>query len=173
MVHEKLKALRQKTEMSVRMVASELGFETHSKYSYYESKRFKGPLPLKLAKQLAAMWEYLGVEPYEVLELAGMQRDNAISEYAASQALNHQPFIELRVFFPDTESLELMFVQMLTVMGKSELADKVVRGLALLLPTALKNTPTWKDDPDRTRVIDEKLLVELDKVWKRYHEELW
>lgn len=66
-----LKALRQKSGMSVRDMASEMGMKTNT-YTHYES-RFKKPfLPADVAQKIAKVLGGRGIPQSEVLSLAGI-----------------------------------------------------------------------------------------------------
>lgn len=69
-VARRLKALREQTGLSMRVVADTLGW-TLTRYQHYED-RYKRPyLPVELARDLAEVFGSQGVDPRQVLELAG------------------------------------------------------------------------------------------------------
>ena len=145
-VGEQLRALRQRTPHTVRSVATFLGFENHSRYSYYEGKRFKKPLPVELAKRLAELFYRSGkVEPQEVLQLAGLLPAEAAHEQEQLLAGRRPPanrnVIQLHVQLPSAEALTQMFEGMLHALGQSALVDELAARLAQLLPVALSATP--------------------------------
>jgi phage repressor protein C with HTH and peptisase S24 domain len=75
-VARRLKALREQTGLSMRAVADTLGW-TLTRYQHYED-RYKRPyLPVELARDLAEMFGRQGVDPRQVLELAGFASSGA------------------------------------------------------------------------------------------------
>lgn len=75
----RVKRLREKSGMSVREVARQLGMST-SGYLHYETpSRFKGPyLPLQIANQLVEVLSAAKIPAAEVMALAGVQDDKAV-----------------------------------------------------------------------------------------------
>lgn len=169
MVHDDVKALRVRTGLSVRDVAKALGFDTHSKYSYYESRRFKGPLPIDMAQKLGAVYQYRGVEPHELLQLAGLSRQDAIEQTAVTRALKHQPTATMRVLFPSERALTRMFDGIFLALEQGDLPPGLSQQLAQLLPVALAATPAGSDEP--TDAEPDQALVErlraasTDDLW--------
>lgn len=146
-VGEQLKALRGRTPHTVRTVARFLGFENHSRYSYYEGKRFKGPVPVDLARRLAELFYRSGkVQPHEVLRLAGLSDAEAANEEVQFLDNRHPPappqIIQMDVRLPSERSMTEMFVGMLEAVDRPDLTDELAVQLARLLPTALSMTPT-------------------------------
>lgn len=95
-IPERLKALREaaKPRLSVRRVAEELGMPA-STYQHYETGYKKPYLPPDLAQSLAILFAQHGVEPTEVLALAGIEgksveklglRENEMTPYRAHEA---------------------------------------------------------------------------------------
>lgn len=75
-VARRLKALREQTGLSMRAVADTLGW-TLTRYQHYED-RYKRPyLPVELARDLAEVFAGQGVDPREVLALAGFASPGA------------------------------------------------------------------------------------------------
>lgn len=145
-IGERLRALRSRTPHTVRSAAKFLGFENHSRYSYYEGKRFKKPLPLDMARRLAELFYRSGkVEPHEVLALAGLS--DAEAEVEERQFLKERrgapkpQFVNMRVQLPNEDALTQMFEGMLEVAGRRDLAAELAEQLAQLLPVALSVTP--------------------------------
>lgn len=69
-VARRLKALREQTGLSMRAVADALGW-TLTRYQHYEDRYKRAYLPVELARELAELFGRHGVEPRQVLELAG------------------------------------------------------------------------------------------------------
>lgn len=70
-VARRLKALREQTGLSMRAVADTLGW-TLTRYQHYEDRYKRAYLPMELARDLAEVFGRHGVDPREVLELAGL-----------------------------------------------------------------------------------------------------
>lgn len=66
-----LKALRDKAGLSVRRIALELGMSS-SAYSHYELRYKRTWLPMEFAEHLSAVLSRHGVDPREVMALAGV-----------------------------------------------------------------------------------------------------
>jgi len=146
-VGEQLKALRARTPHTVRTVARFLGYDNHSRYSYYEGKRFKGPVPVDLARRLAELFYRSGnVQPHEVLKLAGLSDAEAASEEVQFLDSRNPPsppqIIRMDVRLPSERAMTEMFVGMLEAVDRPDLTDELAIQLARLLPTALSMTPT-------------------------------
>lgn len=150
--NERLKELRKRTPRTVRQVATALGWETHSKYAYYESKRFKGPLPLDLARKLANLFYRSGkVDREEVLELAGLTRAESEREALRLKAeLNPRKtqYLAVRVEMPNEDALTSMFFGMFAAIGRKDLGFELASRLAQLLPAALQATPIGQQAAD-------------------------
>lgn len=145
-IGQQLKALRSRTPHTVRSAAKFLGFDNHSRYSYYEGSRFKKPLPLEMARQLAELFYRSGkVEPREVLALAGLSEAEAdVEEKRFLRALrgpSKPQFVRFHVQLPSEEALTEMFAGMLEVAGRTDLSVELAEQLAQLLPAALSVTP--------------------------------
>ncbi len=69
-VARRLKALREQSGLSMRAVADALGW-TLTRYRHYEDRYKRAYLPVELARDLAELFGRHGVEPRQVLELAG------------------------------------------------------------------------------------------------------
>lgn len=70
-VARKLKAIRERTRLSIREMAEQLGFATPSGYQHYEDKYKKTYLPKELVDNLIRIMGPHGVSEYELLELGG------------------------------------------------------------------------------------------------------
>lgn len=134
--YEKMRALRARSGLSMRAFASRLGSPLDTRYAYYEEKRFTGPLPIDAARRIAAALMPFGVDPAEVLALAGLSADEA----EAAPALAEPPiqYVRLDVALPNADALTRMFETMLEKELPPSRRDALARNLALRLPTALQ-----------------------------------
>lgn len=141
-VSKRLKALRERTPLSVRDVARYLEFDVHSRYAYYESARFNGDaLPLPLARKLAGIFDRYGVPAEETLLLAGLKDDEVQNEVANVSFTQERPLrVFMEVNLPNEASLTRMFDAMLHLAGHEDASGELARTLALLLPNALAGT---------------------------------
>ncbi len=141
-VSRKLKALRERTGLSVREVARYLEFETHSRYAYYESTRYTGDaLPLPLARRIAGLFKAHDVMPEEVLALAGLKPEEAEEQAKEVEFVRAKPlriFMEVRL--PNEASLTRMFDAMLELAGHDDASGELAQTLAVLLPGVLAGT---------------------------------
>lgn len=73
-VAKELKRLREsaRPEITVRDMAKELGYESHTTYAYYEDGFKKPVLPLDMTRKIADILERRGVERDDVMALAGI-----------------------------------------------------------------------------------------------------
>lgn len=94
----RLKSLRNRTspKISVRKVAEALGIPASTYAAYEDPSKYKKPiLPLPLAKQIADIFEPLGISRGETLELAGLT--GALGELGTSQTNNDdEDWLEIR-----------------------------------------------------------------------------
>ncbi len=70
----RLKALRLEAGLSMAAVARHLGFSHASRYQHYEDRFKRGYLPLELAERLSPLFAQSGIDPVEVMALAGITR---------------------------------------------------------------------------------------------------
>jgi len=134
--HEMMRALRARSGLSMRSFAARLGSPLDTRYAYYEEKRFCGPLPIDAARRIAAALQPFGVEPREVLALAGLAGEEAEAEgMAVTPPIQ---FIRLDVVLPNADALTRMFETMLDNEIPETRRDALSRTLALRLPAALQ-----------------------------------
>ncbi|TAK08332.1 MAG: hypothetical protein EPO38_11395 [Rhizorhabdus sp.] len=138
--HEKMRGLRARSGLSMRAFAARLGAPLDTRYAYYEEKRFTGPLPIDAARQIAAALQPFGIEPNEVLELAGLAVDEAGAEAAAVRPMVQ--YVRLDVVLPNAAALTRMFETMLENEVPAGRRDALARTLALRLPAALQRAST-------------------------------
>ncbi len=132
--HETMRALRARSGLSMRAFAARLGSPLDTRYAYYEEKRFTGLLPIDTARLIAAALQPFGIEPVEVLALAGLSTDEA-------GALLSDPgvqYLRLDVALPNADALTRMFETMLEKEVPAGRRDALARNLALRLPAALQ-----------------------------------
>lgn len=70
-VARKLKSIRERTRLSIREMAEQLGFATPSGYQHYEDKYKKTYLPKELVDSLIRIMGPHGISEHELLELGG------------------------------------------------------------------------------------------------------
>ncbi len=70
-VARKLKSIRERTRLSIREMAEQLGFATPSGYQHYEDKYKKTYLPKELVDNLIRIMGPHGIPEHELLELGG------------------------------------------------------------------------------------------------------
>jgi len=68
----RLKQLRERSGLSMRQVADALGWSL-TRYQHYEDRYKRRWLPLDLTRQLGALFESRGIDPQELLALAGLE----------------------------------------------------------------------------------------------------
>lgn len=144
---ERMRVLRARSGLSMRAFAALLGSPLDTRYAYYEERRFTGLLPVDAARRIAAALQPHGVEPHEVLALAGLSSDEAEVEIA-TQAPAIQ-YVRLDVALPNAEALTRMFETMLEDEVPAARRDALARTLALRLPSALQRTTTSPPVPAR------------------------
>ncbi|ATE65914.1 hypothetical protein [Rhizorhabdus dicambivorans] len=136
--HEIMRGLRARSGLSMRAFAARLGAPLDTRYAYYEEKRFTGPLPIEAARRIAAALQPFGVEPQEVLELAGLSAEEAAAEAASAEPAVQ--YVRLDVALPNAAALTRMFETMLEGELPPARRDALARTLALRLPAALQRT---------------------------------
>ena len=72
-VARKLKQLRERANLSIREVAHALGDAHASTYQHYEDRYRKALLPLEYVQRLVPIFERGGIDPAELLALAGVE----------------------------------------------------------------------------------------------------
>ena len=132
--YQSMRALRARSGLSMRAFAARLGAPLDTRYAYYEEKRFTGLLPIDAARQIAAALQPFGVEPREVLALAGLSADNA----APAAVDPPMQIVRLDVVLPSADALTRMFEAMLEQQLPPSQRDALARNLALRLPAALQ-----------------------------------
>ncbi|MET0376631.1 MAG: hypothetical protein ABW128_20555 [Rhizorhabdus sp.] len=144
---EQMRALRARSGLSMRSFAARLGSPLGTRYAYYEERRFTGLLPIDAARQIAAALQPFGVEPAEVLALAGLTADERDSELSAIGPAFQ--YVRLDVVLPNADALTRMFETMLEKEVPAAERDALARNLALRLPAALQRASASPPVPVR------------------------
>lgn len=145
--YEQMRALRARSGLSMRAFAAGLGAPLDTRYAYYEEKRFTGPLPIDAARRIAAALQPYGVEPREVLALAGLAGDE--TDAGSPAFAPPVQFVRLDVALPNADALTRMFETMLDQELPAARRDALARKLALRLPAALQRASTSPAVPVR------------------------
>jgi hypothetical protein len=144
---ERMRLLRARSGLSMRAFAALLGSPLDTRYAYYEERRFTGLLPIDAARRIAAALQSYGVEPREVLALAGLSEEEAEADISA-QAPPVQ-YVRLDVVLPNADALTRMFETMLEDELPAAHRDALARTLALRLPSALQRATASPPVPAR------------------------
>ena len=136
-----LRKLREATipRLSIRQVAEKLGIGSSS-YAFYENPNsYKKPnLPLDFARRVAVLFAEFGIEPAEVLKLAGLSSEEAQPEARAVEAARPaMQFVAMSVALPSEATLSEMFHSLLAYVPEGATRDEAARILAQLLPSGL------------------------------------
>lgn len=123
--------------ISLRQTAEKLGMG-HSSYGVYESANsYKKPyLPIELARRLAAIFVDHGIDPADVMRLAGLKGDEAEPE--AREIVASRPavqFVTLPVALPSEAALSDMFESLLALVPPEASRAEAARILAQRLPS--------------------------------------
>lgn len=140
-VNLKLKALRSaaRPKLTIREMADRLGVP-HSSYNYFEDpKRFKKKsLPIDFARSVAAVLSDHGIDPAEVMALAGLtdvEAEPEVREIASQKpSVIH---ISLPVALPSEVALRDMFRSLLVLVPEGATKDEAAAILARRLPSGL------------------------------------
>ncbi|WP_340317163.1 hypothetical protein [Rhizorhabdus argentea] len=145
--YESMRALRARSGLSMRAFAARLGSPLGTRYAYYEEKRFTGLLPIDAARRIAAALQPFGVDPQEVLALAGLSPGEA--EAGPGVAAPPMQYVRLDVALPSADALTRMFETMLEEHVPASRRDALARNLALRLPAALQRASGSQPVPVR------------------------
>ena len=140
-VNDRLKALRlaARPRLSIRAMADALGMPTSS-YNYFEDpNRFKRrALPLDFARKVAAVLGGRGVDPADVMALAGLNNEEAAPEaHAITSRIPPLQQIMMPVMLPSEAAMSEMFEALLLSIGEGHPRAEIARQLAQLLPVGL------------------------------------
>lgn len=166
-VCEQLKALRLRDvpPLSLRRIAEELGV-THSRYVYFEDpKRFKkAALPIDLTRQIADVLQRYGVDPAEVMPLAGLSEDEAAPDVRKIEAQKPQmQIVPVGMAMPSEEALREMFRALLVIVPDGASKDEIAAILARRLPTGFAAIgPYWLDHAPNAEAIHPSPILAED-----------
>lgn len=140
-VATRLKELRKSAvpRLTVRALADALGMP-HGSYARYESAYdYKKPhLPIEFARKVAGVLSAYGVDPGEVMKLAGLTEDEAEPEVAAIEAARPQvQYVSLQLALPSEAALRDMFRSLLVLIPEGASLDEAAEILARRLPTGI------------------------------------
>lgn len=138
-VGPKLKELRGRTKprVSSRRAADLLGIG-HSRYAFYENPNtYKKPyLPLDLARQIASAFADYGIEPAEVMALAGLTDSEVEPEAREIEAQRPiAQFAVMTVALPSEAALTDMFESLLSLIPPDATRAEAAQILARRLPS--------------------------------------
>jgi transcriptional regulator with XRE-family HTH domain len=140
-VGPRLKAVRERAQprLSIRKIAEALDIPASS-YAFYESPTsYKKPsLPLDFTRRVATVLSQYGVDPADVMALAGLTGEEAApeAEVIASRAPPIQ-FVQMAVAMPSAAALTQMFDALLRGFDEGLPRAELAQGLAQRLPVAL------------------------------------
>lgn len=148
---ERLKALRTAAvpRISIRAMADELGIG-HPRYAYFEDpKRYKKrELPIDLTRQIAAVLSRRGIDPAEVMKLAGLVESEAEPEARAVEAARPTvQYVPLQVALPSEAALREMFAKLLVLVPENASRDETAQILAQWLPSGFAGIGPYLPDP--------------------------
>lgn len=135
---ERLKELRISAvpTLSIRRMADELGIG-HSRYAYFEDpKRFKkSAFPIDFTRQIADVLQRYGVDPAEVMKLAGLSDDEAAPDVRKIEAAAPSvQYVTMAVAMPSEAALKEMFRTLLVLVPEGATRDEAAAILARRLP---------------------------------------
>jgi hypothetical protein len=148
---EKLKELRLSAvpPISIRKMAEEAGIG-FPRYSYFEDpKRYKKrELPIDVTRQIAAVLSQRGVDPAEVMLLAGLNETEAEPEGRAVEAARPAiQYVSLQVALPSEAALREMFAKLLVLVPEGASRDETAEILARWLPSGFAGIGPYLPDP--------------------------
>lgn len=144
---ERLKKLRMAADppISIRRMADELGIG-FPRYAYFEdSKRFKKrELPIDLTRKIAGVLALRGIDPAQVMQLAGLRDDEAEPEAQAIEAGKPDvQYVTMSVVLPSEAALTDMFEGLLAFVPEGASRAEAARILAQRLPTGFAATGSF------------------------------
>lgn len=148
---EKLKELRLSAvpRISIRKLAEEAGIG-FPRYSYFEDpKRYKKrELPIDVTRQIAAVLSQRGVDPAEVMLLAGLNEGETEPEARAIESARPAvQYVPLQVALPSEAALREMFAKLLVLVPEGSSRDETARILAQWLPSGFAGIGPYLPDP--------------------------
>jgi hypothetical protein len=137
----KLKELRKSAipALTVRGMADELGVPFGTYSSYETPARYKKPfLPLDLTRRIATVLTERGVDPSEVMKLAGLTDEETGPEARLVEASRPQvQFVSLQLALPSEAALRDMFRSLLVLVPEGASMDEAAEILARRLPSGI------------------------------------
>lgn len=131
--------LRARPSLSIRKMAEELEIP-YASYNFYEREQaYKKPfLPIDLTRKIAAVLAEHGVDPADVMKLAGLTDTEAEPEGREIEAEKPAQFcITLPVVLPSEAALRDMFRSLLVLVPDGATKDEAAEILARRLPSGL------------------------------------
>lgn len=133
-----LKMLREATvpRLSIRSAAEKLDMG-YSSYNFYENPNtYKKPhLPIDFARKVAALFSQYGVDPADVMKLAGLRDSEAEPEAREIEAQRPTiQFVSFPVALPSEVALRDMFESLLTLVPEGATRAETAQILARRLP---------------------------------------
>ncbi|WP_324698725.1 helix-turn-helix transcriptional regulator [Novosphingobium sp. RL4] len=150
-VTTRLKELRKAAvpRLSVRRIAEELDMPFGS-YARFESASTykKSFLPLDFTRKVAAVLAEHGVDPAEVMLLAGLTDEEAAPEARAVEAARPAvQYVSLQVALPSEAALRDMFRSLLVLVPDGSTKDETAEILARWLPSGFAGIGPYLPDP--------------------------
>lgn len=141
--------LRAVPPISMRKTAERLGMG-HTSYGLYENPNLykKRHLPLDLARRIAAVFADHGIDPAEVMLLAGLTDEEAVPEARAVEAARPAvQYVSLQVALPSEAALRDMFRSLLVLVPDGSTKDETAEILARWLPSGFAGIGPYLPDP--------------------------
>jgi hypothetical protein len=137
-VSARLKELRNSAvpKLSLRRMGEELGVG-HMTYAYFEDpKRFKkNALPIDFTRKVAEVLARYGVDPAEVMPLAGLSQQEAEPEAKVIETARPAiQYVTMSVAMPSEAALKEMFRTLLVLVPEGATRDEAAAILARRLP---------------------------------------
>jgi len=154
-VGSQLKKLRLKAvpPLSIRQMAEKLEMG-HSSYNFYENPNtYKKPhLPIDFTRKVATVLAQYGVEPTEVMRLAGLNDAEAQPEAREIEsALPAVHFVSLPVALPSEAALADMFESLLALVPPDASRSEAAKILAQRLPSGFSAIGPVVIEPGRAQ----------------------
>lgn len=135
--------------ISMRQTAEKLGIG-HTSYGLYENANsYKKPyLPIDLARRLALIFADYGIDPADVMKLAGLTEEESEPEARAIEAARPAvQYVSLQVALPSEAALREMFAKLLVLVPDGSSRDETAEILARWLPSGFAGIGPYLPDP--------------------------
>lgn len=150
-VTSQLKELRKAAapKLSVRRMAEELEMPFGSYARFESASTFKKQhLPLDFTRKVAAVLAKYGVDPSDVMLLAGLTDQEAEPEARAVEAARPTvQYVPLQVALPSEAALREMFRSLLVLVPEDATRDETAEILARWLPSGFAGIGPYLPDP--------------------------